>query len=105
MAKYWKYSSPNNDELVWNELSKVIEPEMGVSVVDLGLIDEIRIESENINIDFHLRMPDYPAALALFIAGDIKERMMALPGIVKAVVNLNDHIMSAQINRHINEAV
>ena len=54
---------------------------------------------------FHLRMPDYPTALALFIAGDIKVRLMSLPGIIKVVVILNDHIMAAQINRQINETV
>jgi len=105
VAKGWRLNSGYDNEIIWCELAKVIDPEMGLSVVDLGLVDEIDIRKEEISVNFHLRTPDYPTALALFIAGDIKERLVSVPGIRRAVVTLNNHVMAVQINRQINDMI
>ncbi len=104
MGKRWQTKFICNKNIILDELAKVIEPELGLSIVDLDLIDNIDINGETLNVSFHLRMPNYPTALALFIASDIKERLVLLPGVFKVVVELNNHAMSAQINRDINEA-
>lgn len=55
-----------SEDLIREELKKVIDPELFVNIVDLGLIYEVTIqdaeqEKKNINIDMTLTSPMCPA--------------------------------------------
>lgn len=49
-------------EDVMNALKKVIDPELGISIVALGLIYEIRILGTNVDVDMTLTSPGCPIA-------------------------------------------
>ena len=44
-------------EEIWEALHAVIDPELGVDFVDLGLVYDVRIEGEDVHIDFTLTTP------------------------------------------------
>ncbi len=58
---------------VTSSLESVIDPELGISVVDLGLIYNIQIELGKISIDMTLTTPGCP--LAAMIASEVEERL------------------------------
>jgi metal-sulfur cluster biosynthetic enzyme len=45
------------EKQVWEALHAVIDPELGLDFVDLGLVYEVRIEGEDVHVDFTLTTP------------------------------------------------
>jgi len=91
------------EEEVMEELNNVIDPEIGMSIVDMGLVDEVKIEGDKVSVSFHLTAPFCPPVFAVMIAKDIKERLSRMAGIRSSEVKLMGHIMADQINEIINK--
>ncbi len=47
-------------EEVWEALKTVYDPELGWSIVDLGLVNRIEVQEDRIEIDFTLTSPGCP---------------------------------------------
>jgi len=60
-------------EQVRSALTDVIDPELGLNVVDLGLIYNIGIEENKISIDMTLTTPGCP--LAGMLAGSVEQAL------------------------------
>jgi metal-sulfur cluster biosynthetic enzyme len=63
---------PTKDQVL-TSLTSVIDPELGINVVDLGLIYEVIIESSKISIDMTLTTPGCP--MAGMIAAEVEQRL------------------------------
>ncbi len=61
------------NEQVRSALENVIDPELGINVVDLGLIYNILIEEKKIAIDMTLTTPGCP--LAGMLAGNVEQAL------------------------------
>ena len=48
------------EDKIRDALKEVVDPELGVNIVDLGLIYEINIEEKNVDIKFTLTSPGCP---------------------------------------------
>ncbi|MBI4330335.1 MAG: metal-sulfur cluster assembly factor [Chloroflexi bacterium] len=74
-------------DLISNTLYDVYDPELGVNIVDLGLIYDIRVDEENrVEIDLTLTTPGCPAGPQ--ILSDIQDTL-GMYGEIKGVkVNL-----------------
>ena len=48
-------------ETVMEQLKEIIDPEVGVNIVDMGLIYEVKIEEENVDVEMTLTSPSCPA--------------------------------------------
>ena len=48
---------------IFDELTKIVDPEIGVSIMELELIDKVDIKEGNVDIDLHLTSPCCPAVL------------------------------------------
>ena len=71
---------------VMKALEKVFDPELGISVVDMGFIYEIRIEGGHVEIDMTLTNPACP--LAASIIGMVEEAAKKVSGVESVKVNL-----------------
>lgn len=49
-------------EKITKSLSNVIDPELGINIIDLGLVYDIRIKKNRIEVDFTLTSPNCPLA-------------------------------------------
>jgi ring-1,2-phenylacetyl-CoA epoxidase subunit PaaD len=72
------------EETVLQVLDTVLDPEVPVSIRQLGLIEEIRLDTEQIVVRLVPTMLACPARDA--IAADIRERLSSLPGGRRVIV-------------------
>lgn len=73
-------------EEIMKALEKVFDPELGISVVDMGLIYEIKEEDGKTNIDMTLTTPACP--LAASIVAMVEEAAKTVEGVNEVKVNL-----------------
>ncbi|MBI1177279.1 DUF59 domain-containing protein [bacterium] len=49
-----------SEDQIMDALRPVIDPELGASIVDLGLVDEIRLKGENLTVQIGTTSPSCP---------------------------------------------
>jgi ATP-binding protein involved in chromosome partitioning len=84
------------------ELAQVVDPEVGVPITEMDLVDDITINGGVVSVGFHLTAPFCPPMFALEIAQDIKRRISALEGVTDVKVSMTGHFMAEEINRRVN---
>lgn len=91
-----------NKEEIIKELAKVIDPEIGIPITEMKLVDDIEISGSEVIIKYHLTMPFCPAFFALAIGQDIKKRISSINDVTKVTVILSKHVMAEDLNKKIN---
>lgn len=79
------------DELVWNELRSCFDPEIPVNIVDLGLIYACGVESlpdGGYRARVRFTLTAQGCGMGQFLKADIKKRLLTVPGIRDADVEL-----------------
>lgn len=71
---------------VMNKLSEVIDPELFISIVDMGLIYDVKIVKQNIKITMTLTTIGCP--LFNIIEQDIRNNLLTIKGIDKIDIDL-----------------
>lgn len=74
------------EDRIREALKKVIDPELGVSIVELGLIYDVRYEAGEAEVEMTLTSPGCP--LAPVIDKKVREAMKEVPEVKKVVVDL-----------------
>jgi phenylacetate-CoA oxygenase PaaJ subunit len=67
------------EERIWSALAEINDPEMPVSLVDLGLIYGLTVDDGRVRVSLTFTAMGCPASD--MILGDIRERLLAEPGI------------------------
>lgn len=68
-------------------LRKVKDPELGLNIIDLGLVYEITVDpSNNIHVDMTLTSPGCPAGPQIMT--DVERALQSLPGVGEVELNL-----------------
>lgn len=78
--------SDNETESLWSALKEVMDPEVPVSLVDLGLIYDVRKNGEAVEVDVSFTATACPAMG--FIQEDIRERLLAEPGVEQVATRI-----------------
>jgi metal-sulfur cluster biosynthetic enzyme len=73
-------------ELLLAALSEVSDPEMPVNIVDLGLVYGVREHAGRVSVDLTFTAMGCPAAD--FILSDVREALMAVPGVEEVEVQI-----------------
>lgn len=89
---------------IFDELSKIVDPEIGVSIMELELIDKVDIQENKVDIDLHLTSPFCPAIFGFKIAQDVRDNVFKLDGIEDVKINVSNHFMAEAINKQVNES-
>ena len=90
--------------LIFDELSRIVDPEIGVSIMELELIDKVDIEEKDVNVDLHLTSPFCPAVFGFKIAQDVRDNIYRIDGIENVKINVSNHFMAEAINKQVNES-
>src|SRR5438552_18176511 len=79
--------SPLTEERIREELKNVVDPEIGLDVINLGLIYDVKVEADGkVAIAMTLTSPGCPVA-GMFIA-NVKNDVEAIPGVSDCAVDL-----------------
>jgi metal-sulfur cluster biosynthetic enzyme len=84
-------------------LSRIMDPELGRSIMELKLIDRMTVEGSTVSIEFHLTAPFCPPVFALKIASDIKSGVLSVKGVTDAKVVLRGHYLADAVNKQVNK--
>lgn len=90
--------------LIFEELTKIVDPEIGVSIMELELIDKVDINNGKVCVDLHLTSPFCPAVFGFKIAQDVRDNIYNLQEIQDVKVNVSNHFMADAINKQVNES-
>ena len=89
---------------IFDELSKIVDPEIDMSIVELELIDEVDISDSDVKVDLHLTSPFCPAIYGFKICQDIHDNLLMVDGVDDVKVNVSNHFMAEQINQQVNNS-
>lgn len=78
---------PLTKEDILKELSEVYDPEIPISIVDLGLIYKVEVDKEN-NVDIDMTMTVRGCPMHQFITHQAKQKVEEMPGVGNVTVNL-----------------
>lgn len=74
------------EKKVWDVLKTVNDPEIPVNVVDLGLVYNVVVKDTDVRVDMTMTVRGCP--MHGFMTNDAREKLLQLPGVKSAVVNL-----------------
>ncbi len=74
------------EQKVDEALRQVIDPELGLDVVELGLVYRVDIDGAIVSVDLTMTTPACP--LGEHIVRDAEERLRAIEGVSRALVRL-----------------
>ncbi len=73
-------------EQVIDALKEVYDPEIPLSVIDLGLIYEVDVQDSTVNVKMTMTAPGCP--MHQMITGEVRQAIQAIEGVEKANVEL-----------------
>jgi metal-sulfur cluster biosynthetic enzyme len=77
---------PPSVDQVKMALRKVKDPELNLTIMDLGLVYEVAVDEADVLIDMTLTSPGCPAGPQ--IMGDVERTLKAMPGVQSVILNL-----------------
>ena len=90
-------------ERVRRVAGSVKDPEVRMSIAELGLLDDVEVDGGRVTVRFHLTSPLCPAKFAGAIGQEIRRKVARVPGVEAVEVVLTDHFMTETLHRLINE--
>lgn len=85
-------------EKIKEKLREVMDPETGINIVDMGLIEEVTVKGDSARIVFRPTSSFCP--IAFYLAQQVKSA--AESAVKQAEVCVRGHMMEDQINKTIN---
>ena len=89
---------------IFDELSKIVDPEINTTITELELVDEVDINGSQVKIDLHLTSPFCPAVFGFKICQDVHDYLLKVDGVDDVKVNVSNHFMAEQINNQVNNS-
>ena len=80
------HAMPVTSEQITEALRDVLDPELGMSVVDLGLVYGIEVEGERVRVTMTLTVPGCP--LHDSMAEWVRQAVVKIPGVKEAEVHI-----------------
>ena len=89
------------EDKVMEALKLVMDPETGMSMVDMQLISKVEENDGSVNVEFIPSSPMCP--IAFYLVKEIKGAVFKVEGVKNAKINCKGHMMEEQINKSVNE--
>ncbi|KZX14694.1 iron-sulfur cluster assembly protein [Methanobrevibacter curvatus] len=86
---------------VKDAVSKVLDPHMGVSITEMGIVQNIEIDGDAAKI---VLKPTNPGCMSVArMAADAKDQALSVDGIESVEIIVEGHMMADSINEMINK--
>ena len=83
-------------------LHKVIDPETGVDVIRMQLVDNIMVSKDG-HVSYIFRPSSPLCPLAVFLAKEIKQSVASVPGITGQLITVTDYVQADELTKLINQ--
>jgi metal-sulfur cluster biosynthetic enzyme len=88
---------------VQRQISKIVDPEIGMPIVEMNLIDKLDIKDGQVDVEYHATTQYCPPVFALKISQDLKDSLMQVRGVKGVRVLVTGHYFADAINRQVNK--
>ena len=88
---------------VQRQISKIVDPEIGMPIVEMNLIDKLDIKDGEVDVEYHATTQYCPPVFALKISQDLKDGIAQVKGVKAVKVLVTGHYFSDAINRQVNK--
>lgn len=75
-----------NSDKIWQALGEVMDPELPISIMDMGLIYEVRTNAQVVEVDLTFTAIACPAMT--MIIDEVHEKLRSLPGVTDTRINV-----------------
>jgi len=89
---------------VQKQISKIVDPEIGMPIVEMNLIDKLDIKDGQVDVEYHATTQFCPPVFALKISQDLKDTLSQVKGVKSVRVVVTGHYFSDAINRQVNKS-
>jgi metal-sulfur cluster biosynthetic enzyme len=87
---------------VQKQISKIVDPEIGMPIVEMNLIDKLDIKDGYVDVEYHATTQYCPPVFALKISQDLKDSLTQVKGVKSVRVVVTGHYFADAINRQVN---
>ena len=88
---------------VQRQISKVVDPEIGMPIVEMNLIDKLDVKEGEVDVEYHATTQYCPPVFALKISQDLKDGISQVKGVKSVKVLVTGHYFADAINRQVNK--
>lgn len=88
---------------VQRQVSKVVDPEIGMPIVEMNLVDKLDVKDGMVDVEYHATTQYCPPVFALKISQDLKDNLMQVKGVKSVKVVVTGHYFADAINRQVNK--
>lgn len=88
---------------VQRAISKIVDPEIGMPIVEMNLIDKLDIKDGHVDVEYHATTQFCPPVFALKISQDLKDSLKVVKGVESVKVVVTGHYFADAINKQVNK--
>jgi metal-sulfur cluster biosynthetic enzyme len=88
---------------IQKQISKVVDPEIGMPIVEMNLIDKLDVKDGEVDVEYHATTQFCPPVFALKISQDIRDNLAQVKGVRIVKVVVTGHYFADAINRQVNK--
>jgi metal-sulfur cluster biosynthetic enzyme len=88
---------------IQRQVSKIVDPEIGMPIVEMNLIDKLDVKDGDVNVEYHATTQFCPPVFALKISQDLRDGIASVKGVKNVRVMVTGHYFSDAINRQVNK--
>ena len=88
---------------VQKQISKIVDPEIGMPIVEMNLIDKLDIKDGQVDVEYHATTMYCPPVFALKISQDLRDGIAQVKGVKSVKVLVTGHYFADAINRQVNK--
>ena len=85
------------------QISKIVDPEIGMPIVEMNLIDKLDVKEGEVDVEYHATTQFCPPVFALKISQDLKDSLTQVKGVKSVRVVVTGHYFADAINRQVNK--
>ena len=88
---------------VQKQISKIVDPEIGMPILEMNLIDKLDIKDGQVDVEYHATTMYCPPVFALKISQDLRDGIAQVKGVKSVKVLVTGHYFADAINRQVNK--
>jgi metal-sulfur cluster biosynthetic enzyme len=91
------------EQAVREQLQQVIDPETGVDVMRMRLIEELDVDGETGRVSFRFRPSSPLCPLAVHLALSIRDAVARVPGVTEQAIEVVGYVGADELNALLKE--